>query len=97
MNRLYVLQRKDFPFSYQAVQAGHSVAEFLLRGPITNWDNGTLVYLGVKDENELKDWVWKLEIKNIPYTIFREPDIGDEITSIATVCDGKIFKKLNLL
>jgi len=51
-----VLVRKDLSKSQQAVQAGHVVAEYLLRGPRTVWDNGTLVYLGVRDENELKFW-----------------------------------------
>lgn len=54
--KLYVLVRKDFSKSQQAVQAGHAVAEYLLRGPSTFWGNGTLVYLGVRDENELKWW-----------------------------------------
>ena len=54
--KLYVLVRKDLSKSQQAVQAGHVVAEYLLRGPRTVWDNGTLVYLGVRNENELKFW-----------------------------------------
>jgi len=54
--KLYVLVRKDLSKSQQAVQAGHVVAEYLLRGPHTMWDNGTLVYLSVRNENELKFW-----------------------------------------
>ena len=54
--KLYVLVRKDLSKSQQAVQAGHAVAEFLLRGPSTFWGNGTLVYLGVHNETELKWW-----------------------------------------
>ena len=57
MNRkLYVLVRKDLSKSQQAVQGGHALAEYLLRGPTTLWDNGTLVYLGVRNENDLKLW-----------------------------------------
>lgn len=33
--RLYVLVRKDIPKGYQAVQAGHAVAEYMLRH--NNW------------------------------------------------------------
>jgi hypothetical protein len=43
--KLYVLVRKDLPKNYQAVQAGHAVAEYLLKNPKTKWNNGTLVYL----------------------------------------------------
>jgi peptidyl-tRNA hydrolase len=45
MKKLYVLIRKDMSKSQQAVQAGHAVAEYLLKRPNTKWDNGTLVYL----------------------------------------------------
>ncbi len=57
MNRkLFVLVRKDLSKSQQAVQAGHALAEYLLRGPFTFWENGTLVYLAVKDEMDLRLW-----------------------------------------
>jgi hypothetical protein len=54
--KLYILVRRDLSKSQQAVQGGHAVAEYLLRGPSTDWSNGTLVYLSVRDENELKFW-----------------------------------------
>jgi len=39
----------------------------------------------------------KLEYKDIKFSAFREPDIGNEITAIACLCDGKIFSNLKLL
>jgi len=58
--KLYVLVRKDLSVSQRAVQAGHAVAEWLLHGPETKWNNGTLIYLGVKHEMELEKWADKL-------------------------------------
>lgn len=95
--KLYVLTRRDLSPSQQAVQAGHAVAEFLLRGPKTVWDNGTLVYLGVQNEYDLKRWCHKLNLKEISYSLFREPDRNNEITSLAAVSDEKVFRSLKLL
>lgn len=94
-NRLYVLVRKDLPTSYIAVQAGHAVAEWLLHDQ--RWKNETLVYLGVDNERDLIHWTEKLDFKDIKYIKFREPDIGNQLTAIAALGDGKIFRKVKLL
>jgi len=95
--KLYVIVRKDLSISQRAVQAGHAVAEFLLRGPFSRWKNGTLIYLGVKGLNQLENLKLKLDYFNISYTEFREPDIGYEITAIVTDQYCKLFEKINLL
>lgn len=95
--RLYVLTRGDLEKSYQAVQAGHAVAQFLLENPESNWKNNYLIYLNVKDEEELKYWMWKLNKKGIKYSEFKEPDINNETTAVAVANDNNIFKKLKLL
>jgi hypothetical protein len=96
--KLYVLVRKDLSVSQQAVQAGHAVAEFLLGGHNrSNWGNGTLVYLGVKNRGQLEKWKTKLEDRQISFAIFREPDIGNEPTAIATTEGGELFTKLQLV
>jgi hypothetical protein len=56
-----------------------------------------LVYLSVKDEDELNYWKQHLEWERIEYSEFREPDIGNKLTTIACLSDGKIFKRLKLL
>ena len=76
------------------MQAGHAVAEFLLTHTDI-WKNSTLIYLGVKNENELEKWKYK--IRKFPHAIFREPDIDNQMTAIAVVSDCKMFKNLRLL
>ena len=89
--KLYVLVRKDLSKSQQAVQAGHAVAEYLLHGPATTWNNGTLIYLGVSNEQELVDWGDKLE----KYVGFREPNVDNQLMAIAT--EENKFNGLRLL
>ena len=95
--KLYVLVRKDLSRSQQAVQAGHVVAEYLLRGPKTLWGNGTLVYLGVRDENDLKWWYQQIFDAGFPVVAFYEPDRNYEATAIATECDDLLVRKLKLI
>lgn len=95
--KLYVLTRKDIPPSYQAVQSGHAVAQFLKDNPNTQWANGTLVYLGVSNLQSLEKWISKLDSMEIPYSLFIEPDIGDQPTSLATLGNDILYKNLKLL
>jgi len=96
--KLFVIVRKDLTTSQQAVQAGHAVAEYMLRGlPFRRWKNETLIYLGVKGLTQLRNLKRKLEIDNILYTEFREPDLNNEITAIASDVECKIFERMNLL
>lgn len=97
MKKLYVIVRKDLSKSQQAVQGGHALAEYVLQNRDTVWDNGTLVYLGIRDEGELKDLTNALEYDRICHTIFREPDIGDEITAIASLGNNEHFKRMSLI
>lgn len=39
--------------------------------------------LSVKDESHFESLINRLDIKKIKYTIFREPDVCDQITAIA--------------
>jgi hypothetical protein len=96
--RLYVLIRNDLDPRYAAVQAGHAVAEWCLWRD--GWENKTLIYLGVPDAESLLRWEKKLELRDIDYKIFCEPDIGNQPTALATCIwnknDSKIFQKLEL-
>lgn len=95
--KLFVIVRKDLSTSQQAVQAGHALAEYLLHGQFSRWNNRTLIYLGVKGLTQLENLKRKFEAEDIPYIEFREPDLKNEITAIATDMNNHFIEKLNLL
>ncbi len=95
--KLYVIVRKDLSVSQRAVQAGHVVAQFLLYGPFSRWNNGTLIYLGIKNLRNLEKLMYQLKDNNIIYTEFREPDLNNEITAIATDQYFEGFERMRLL
>ena len=75
---------------YGCVQGGHAVAQFLLDNPNQQWNNGYLIYLYA----DIDLWVKKLEIKEVTYSSFHEPDLENQLTALAIESNGKIFKKL---
>lgn len=95
--KLYIIVRKDLTKSQQAVQAGHALAEFLLHGQSTRWNNGTLVYLGVKDLFHLEKIKRRFTDENIYFVEFNEPDMNNETTAISTTERNKYIERLNLL
>lgn len=100
MEKLYVLVRKDLSKSQQAIQGGHAVAEYLLRGRLSSWDNGTIIYLAVHDEKDLKSWGEIFDIMCAWWVSFREPDKNNELTAIAALLDEdeqKVVSDLRLL
>lgn len=94
--KMYVLVRKDMSKSYQAVQAGHALASYLIEHGQGAWDN-TLVYLSVPNEDDLQNWKHTLQTKDIKYTVFKEPDIGNQYTALAVLGNGNLFEGLRLM
>jgi hypothetical protein len=94
--KLYVLIRKDLKKSHQAVQGGHALAELLLNYKLP-WDNGTLIYLGVKNEKELRKLYKKLPCRK--KAAFEEPYWDYSMTAIAAYGNKlpKFLRKLQLL
>lgn len=84
---MYVVVRKDLQLGSQAVQASHVLVEFCYEHPIIaeEWHKKSkyLVYLSARDEKHLEDLIFKCKLKEIKYSIFKEPDIGNSITAIA--------------
>lgn len=93
-DKIYVLVRGDLSKSAQAVQAGHALAELIMqRGVRPDVWTGTLVYLKVQHEEELKRW-----LRDVPEGVpFYEPDLGNSLTAIATMNKEKGFENLRLL
>ena len=97
---LYILVRKDMTYSCPAAQAGHAIAEYLLKRNDVHWMNDTLILLGLETKTELDRWCRKLNFRGIKWYGFIEPDYNDELTAIAVPLDEKqssIFNKLKLL
>ncbi len=94
--KLYVLIRNDLSSSQQAVQGGHVVAKFASKRPDINWDRQTFVYLKVS-QYQLKKYLHRLSMDGIFHEKFIEPDIGNQLTSIACLDQNDSFKGLNLL
>jgi hypothetical protein len=46
---------------------------------------------------DLKKWVGKLNYFGLDYSIFKEPDLANQITAVAVESDGKLFKNLQLV
>ena len=96
-NKLYVIIRADLSRSQRTVQAVHASAEYLLYEKDLNWDNGTIVCLKVKDEQELLKVEDRIKSLDMPYRSFREPDTGNDMTALALIGEKNLFKELTLL
>ena len=98
--RIYTLTRTDMSIGQKITQAGHSLAQYIIEhNPhhSGHWDNGSIINLALGSEKSLKRWMKKLDEVGIQYSIFKEPDMGHEITSIAALHTGEIFKGIPLL
>ncbi len=85
-DKLYVIVRSDLPYGDQASQISHSVIEFCFKYPEVTKDwfinSNYICLLQVKNEEELIKLINKAEEKEIKYSIFRESDLDNSITSI---------------
>ena len=74
------------PYGYQAVQSAHSVAQFAMeyRPEFEKWFETSqyMVSLGAKNLTQLEELITKADERGIKMSIFIEPDIGNEITSV---------------
>ena len=93
MQRLYVLISNNLDPIYGCVQGGHAVAQWLLDHPNQSWNNNYLIYVLA----DIDKWKERLDILELDYTEFNEPDLDFQTTALAVLNNDKLFKKLKLI
>jgi len=92
-----VITRRDLSPGYQGTQAIHAAIQFGMEYPDIHkhWfeKSNYLGFLSVNTEEDLMILSRKAMMLEIECSVFREPDIDDEITAIA-LAPGKRSKKL---
>lgn len=95
----YVFVRKDLPLHTQIVQSCHAAQECGIHLSIEDFRN-YLIVLEVKSERQLLKIREQLLAQGIKTILFREPDIGNEATAMATtqipINNKDIFKRYRL-
>lgn len=94
---MYVIGREDLGAGYMSVQAMHAAIQFQHDYPehASTWykQSNYLGFLSVSNENELTRIIHRASALGINFSVFREPDINDQITAIALE-PGILSKKL---
>lgn len=92
--------RKDLPFEQIVVQSGHALVESTKHSPYQS-DHPSVIICGSKSEHSLQKVVDYLKENDIIQYEFREPDIGNALTAVATAPVNEeqrhLFKKFQLL
>lgn len=85
-DKIYLVTHAHLSPGYQTAQTAHVIAEWAIKNPekAQKWDikSGSLICLETPDAETLTNLTTEATKLNIPFTIFREPDIGDEITAV---------------
>lgn len=80
------MTREDLDPGYQAVQSCHAFRQFVEEHPIVeqSWfkESNYLALLSVPTEDDLIRLCEKATARNVRFSIFKEPDINNEITAI---------------
>jgi hypothetical protein len=98
---MYIAIRQDLSIPQQVVQSCHAAIESCSSYHENPKEHPSVVVIGIKSEQMLmkfRDWV---EMNDLKYKEFREPDRDNELTSIAVypvVGDKRqVFRKFQLL
>lgn len=100
-DKLYFVTRRDLPAGAQLAQTLHAFHEFFEQHPAEyrEWYESSkyIAALSVKDESELKSLCDTLMSKNFKFSVFTEPDLKDQLTSISVQPGQDIAKTLSHL
>jgi len=90
---LITVTRRDISAGYQICQSIHSAIDFIFKFPFLSYlwhkRSNYLASLSVQDEPALIQLISILKSKGIRHSVFREPDIDNQITSIAVEPSAK--------
>lgn len=84
---MYIITRADLAPGYQAVQSAHATVQFGFEHTqiykVWYENSNYLGLLSVANEEALRDLIDQAKNHDIKVSVFREPDIDDQITAIA--------------
>ncbi len=99
-----VITRADISEGYRAVQSAHAAINFTFEHPGRAgpwWRNSNyLVLLETTDEQSLLNIIEQCEFFELKHSVFREPDIDNQITAIAiepSPLTQKLVRKIPIL
>lgn len=81
---MYILIRNDLSNAQRAVQACHAAIESSRAFMNKESEHPSVILCTVKSEHKLLKCAEELDLKDIDYKIFREPDIGNQATALAS-------------
>ena len=104
--RMYGLVPYNISPIQQGIQFGHGVVEyerryggsFLYNDWASNWKTFIILNGGTTNKNEdrlgtLNKHLITLSTNQIPHSVFYEPDLGDQLTSVNFIADERSFNK----
>lgn len=87
-DKLFIIVRSDLPPGSQAVQGMHAMRQFMADHPEIEKEwfeiSNHIAFLKVDDEVALLKMLDRLSRKDMKVSLFREPDLDDSLTAIAT-------------
>lgn len=97
--KMYVLVRRDLSETYRLVQGAHALAQYALEQPdlFCAWNNSTIVFLGVRNLMEMREWESLLAENGKRFSPFHEPDLDGHLTAIACFDLGDVFSELRTI